>query len=186
MDLRALSDRDNFDRPFDPSSQIDPGGLLDAFARIHALGLAHLASHANLAGRGDVITRGQSGQAPQLPPEPMPRGLPSLLVAASPPTLLADAAGGTPDAMRPDTSRVEDRTQRRYASGIADQAKGGTANPRPPQLARGITDCNTAHLFCLGTLKDLRSQDKCNKLKALCENGVPGIFAPGVGGRLGG
>jgi hypothetical protein len=75
MDLRALINRDNLNRPFDASgqkqgdtggqpgsSQFDPADLLDAFARIHALGLAHLASHGNSAGQGEAGWRINAGK----------------------------------------------------------------------------------------------------------------------------
>lgn len=197
MDLRALINRDNFNRSSDQflrsrgdvagqprASQLDPADLLEAFARIHALGLAHLAS----GGQADGRMPDQRWPGPREAREAPPRGLLPLLLAASAstaPPLLANAAATTPGTTGLDTtgaSQVEDRTRRRYVSGIADQVNGGAANPKPQLLARGITNCDNAFSYCMARLPDLRSRGKCDRLRDLCVRGIDGIFGPGVAG----
>ncbi len=186
MNLLAPVNRDSSPRPIDPSAptrdiaggeagsiQLDPASLLGLFAHIHALGLAQLASSGN-----------STGQAP-VPSQALRGGLLALLPAAPASPLLQNADSGIGDTTRPtsiDPGRIEDRARQRYVSGVADQVNGGESRPEPQLLARGVTNCDNAFSFCLARLPDLRSRAKCDRLKALCENGVPGIFGPGVGG----
>jgi hypothetical protein len=199
MNLLAPVNRDNFGRPFDPSartqtdvsgqpdsSSLDPASLLGLFAHIHALGLAQLASGRNSAGQVDGPIMDQRGSASQMPPQALPGGLLGLLAAApaSGSPLLADAAARTANVTTPgttDVSQAEARARQRYVSGIADQANGGASNPSPGSLAR-LTNCDDAFRICMVRLPDLRGRAKCDRLKALCDRGIDGIFGSGIAG----
>lgn len=200
MNIRAPVDPDFLGRPFDSSAltqsdignqaspfPLDPASLLGLFAHIHALGLAHLASGGNLAAQPDGPKTDQRSSVPQERSQGQPGGLLSLLAAARSPALapLANPAPGMTDATPTDTGDAgqnADRTQQRHVSGIADQVNGGAVNSRSPLLARGTTNCENAFSYCMARLPDLRSRGKCDRLKILCDNGIDGIFGPGVAG----
>lgn len=201
MSIPAPVNREFLDRPLDSSAatqrgmggqtnpfRLDHASLLGVLGHIHALGLAHLASGGSFVGQSDRPTTDQRASLSQEPPQAVPGGLLGLLTKARAPDLsplVTNPAPGITDTMTTasrDTGRVADRTQQRYVSRITDQINGGVSNVSRPLLARGTTNCDNAYSFCLARLPDLRSRGKCDRLKILCDNGIDGIFGPGVAG----
>src|SRR5262249_2942493 len=129
----------------------------------------------------------ESSSALQLPTA-LSGGLLALLGAASGAGALplqANATVGATPPARDDVDQVEDRTPRRYVSGIADQMRGAASNDGSRQFAYK-TNCDEAYTRCLGTIKDMRSASKCRNARTRCENGFDTIFPPGIWGQRGG
>jgi hypothetical protein len=196
MNLLAPVNRDDFGRAFDASARtqgdiggqpgtfpLDSASLLGLFARIHALGLAHLASGGSVAPQANDPITDQRWSPTQVPSQALPGGLLALLATAglsegSPRFAnVAPAPAETQMSEPANAGQAEDRTRQRRVSGIADQMSDGIPSP----LAR-VTNCDDAFTSCLHSIKDMRSAGKCERMKALCLDGVPGIFRSGVGG----